>query len=76
MVKADVNFINGNIYTMKNEGDKIEAFSVQNGKIIAAGTEAKRFQPKRLLTSRAKQLFLECRTPTAILQNVQKERLR
>lgn len=40
MVKADVNFINGNIYTMKNEGDKIEAFSVQNGKIIAAGTEA------------------------------------
>jgi len=40
MVQADVNFVNGKIYTMVSEGDTVSAFSVIDGKIAAAGTSS------------------------------------
>lgn len=40
MFQSDINFINGNIYTMQSEGSKVEALSVLNGKIIEAGANA------------------------------------
>lgn len=38
---ADIKYINGQIYTMKHEGDRIEAFAVRDGKIICTGTTDK-----------------------------------
>ncbi|MCI1208896.1 MAG: amidohydrolase [Treponema sp.] len=38
MFKTDTNYVNGKIYTMAREGEIISAFSVLNGKIVAAGT--------------------------------------
>ncbi len=38
MYKADKLFINGEIYTLKEEGDKIEAVAVNNGKIVFTGS--------------------------------------
>ena len=40
MFLADVNFINGNIYTMEKEGAKVRALSVLDGKIIETGDNA------------------------------------
>ena len=35
----DIAYYNGNIYTIKNEGDKISAFAVINGRIAAVGSD-------------------------------------
>lgn len=35
---ADIKYINGKIYTLKNEGDCAEAFCVKDGKILAVGS--------------------------------------
>jgi len=37
-VNIDKLFINGNIYTMKEENDKIEAFGIKEGKIVFTGS--------------------------------------
>ncbi len=39
MIKADKIFINGNIYTMEEEDQRISAFAVLNGRIAAVGTD-------------------------------------
>jgi predicted amidohydrolase YtcJ len=40
MIQADVNFVNGKIYTMVSEQQTVSAFSVIDGKIVAAGTSS------------------------------------
>ena len=35
---AEKIYINGNVYTMENETEKVQAFAVRDGKIIAVGT--------------------------------------
>ncbi len=37
-MSIDKLFINGNIYTMKEENDKIEAFGIKEGKIVFTGS--------------------------------------
>ena len=38
MIKADKVFYNGNFYTMKREGDRVQALAVLNGLIVFAGS--------------------------------------
>ena len=37
-MNIDKLFINGNIYTMKEENDKIEAIGIKEGKIVFTGS--------------------------------------
>ncbi len=41
MYEADISFINGKVYSMEREGEKFEAFSVRDGKILATGDNNK-----------------------------------
>ncbi|WP_022819766.1 amidohydrolase [Fusobacterium russii] len=52
-------FINGKIYSMKNEGEKFEALGVKDGKIVFLGTdvEAKKINSKELIDLKGKMMI-------------------
>lgn len=51
MIKPDVVYLNGKIYTMTSEGEMVEAIAVLNGKIVFTGTteEASALNGKRVV---------------------------
>lgn len=51
MIRPDVVYRNGRIYTMASEGEQVEAIAVLNQKIVFAGTteEAEKLNPKKVV---------------------------
>ncbi|MDD3169404.1 MAG: amidohydrolase [Eubacteriales bacterium] len=55
----DTLFINGKIYTMKEENDQVEAIGVYKGRIVFAGkrSESERYSPKEIIDLRGKTMI-------------------
>lgn len=56
MIKLDKLFINGNIYTMEKEDEKVEAIGIKDGYIIFAGSnkEANKYEYKEIVNLEGK----------------------
>ncbi|MGN0166104.1 MAG: amidohydrolase [Lachnospiraceae bacterium] len=66
---ADVTFVNGKIYTMKEEGDVAEAFAVRDGKFIFTGSneEAEKIISEKTIDLKGRTVypgFIDCHQHT------------